>query len=129
MVPRSGISGIVGYRVLPVSHDRVKAGHEIVRDRVRVGRWVIVLTEDHVRQFEDVAGDINPGGGGIGRRRNRIGDDVHAFLGYCVSLVAASDRIRDNRFNLQTIQPGGDIDPVVTTATATTILADVDLSG
>ena len=100
MIPRGGISGIVGDRVLPVSHDRVKAGHEIVFDRVRVSRWVVVLTEDHVRQVEDVAGDINPGGGGISRRGNRIGDDVYAFLGYCIGFVAASDWIRDDRFNL-----------------------------
>ena len=107
----------------------LSAVREIVRDRVRVGRRVVVLTEDRVRQIEDVAGDVNPRRGGIGRRGNRIRDDVHAFLGHRVGLVAAADRIRDDRLDLRAVEPGGDIDPIVTRAATTAVLSDIDLAG
>ena len=46
MISRRGIAGIVGNGVFPVSHDRCQRGRKIVRDRVRVGRRVVALTED-----------------------------------------------------------------------------------
>ena len=69
MISRAEIGGIVGDGVFPVSHDGSKRGREIICDRVRVGRRVVVLTEDRVRQVEDVAGDVHPGWSGIGSPR------------------------------------------------------------
>ena len=129
MIPRAEIGGIVGNGVFPVSHDRGKRGRQIICDRVRVGRRVVVLTEDRVRQVEDVAGDVDPGRSGISRRGDRIGDDVHALLGHGVGFVAAAGRVRDDRLDLRAVKPGGNIDPVVARAAATAVLSHIDLAG
>ena len=100
MIPKAGIGGIVGNGVFPVSHNGSKRGREIIRDRVRVSRRVVVLTEDRVRQVEDVAGDVDPGRCGIGCRGNRIGHDVHALLGHGVGFVATAGGVSDDRLDL-----------------------------
>ena len=68
-------------------------------------------------------------GVGLARRGNRIGDDVHTLLGHGVGLMATAGRVRDDRLDLRTVQPGGNIDPIVTRAATTAILGHVDLAG
>ena len=52
MIPCAEIGGIVGDGVFPVSHDGSQRGREIICDRIRVGRRVVVLTEDRVRRLK-----------------------------------------------------------------------------
>ena len=113
MISQGEIGGVVGDGVFPVSHDGCKGSRELIRDRVRVCRGVVVLTKDRIRQVEDIAGDVDPSWSGIGRRGDRIGYDVHTVLGHGVGFVATTGRAGDDRLDLRAIQTGGDIDPIV----------------
>ena len=104
MKPCTRLAGIVRDGVFPVGHDGSQRGREIICDRVRVSRRVVVLTEDRVRQVEDIAGDVDPGRSGISRRGNRIGNNVHALLGHGVGFVTAAGRVRDDRLDLRAVQ-------------------------
>ena len=130
VIPRaSRVGGTVGDGVLPIGHDRGQSDGLVERDRIRVGRRVVGLAEDGVRQVVDVAGDVDPGRRDIGRRGDRVGQEVHPLLGDGVDRVAATAGICGDRLDLRAVQAGGDLDPVVACAAAAAVLGDVDLTG
>ena len=103
----AGSVGMLGIVYSPVGHDR---GQEIARlygDRIGIGCRVIALAEDGVRQVEDVAGDIDPLGRGVGCRGNRIGDEVHACRCDGIGFVAAAGGVGDDRLDLRTVEAVG----------------------
>ena len=101
-------------------------------DRVRVGRRVVGLAEDGIRQVVDVAGDVDPlelGVGGVVRQEDRVLEVEDAGGGDGVGVVAAADRVGDDRLDGPAVEAERDVEPVVAGAAAAAVLGDVDLAG
>ena len=104
-----GLVGSLGIVYRQSATIEVSAEGLVELDRVGVGRRVVGLAEDGVRQVVDVAGDVDPlVGGGVVRRGDRVGDVEHAGGGDGVGLVAAAGGVGDDRLDGRAVQAGGD---------------------
>src|SRR5262249_54928536 len=126
------IGRVIGDAVPPVGRDRVQRDAQVVRVGVRVGRRAVGRAEDGIGQVVDIAGNVDPLIGRVGRvvpQEDRVLDVEHTPGGDGVGVVAAADGVGDDRSDGAAAEAERDVQPVVAGAAAAAVLGDVDLAG